>query len=230
MRLAERVLGFRAARETIRRILIRRRDLVVEEEQARRRRQRRIVVRGPGQLWGVDLTLLWVLGFWPAWVIGVIDYHGSRLIAFERIAWPTSASVVKVFDAAMDAYGAPARVLSDRGAVFTSAAFEAACTARGVRHALIRPAHPWTNGRIERVFRTFKETIRRCVWLFAGTRQIDRYCRDFRLWHNRDRPHASNGGRTPDEVFFGRAKEMRPLGRVSYFDGRMRWYRFGPAG
>ena len=80
------------------------------------------------------------------------------------------------------------------------------------------------------MFRTFKETVRRYVWLFAGTRQIDGFCRDFRLWYNRDRPHASNGGRTPDEAFFGRAKEMRPLGRVSYFEGRMRWYRFGPAG
>ena len=104
------------------------------------------------------------------------------------------------------------------------------CVTRGVKHALIRPAHPWTNGRIERVFRTFKVAVRRYVWIFAGVGQIDRYCDDFRRWYNRDRPHGSYGGRTPDEVFFGRPMQVRPIERVAYFDGQLRWYRFGPSG
>jgi transposase InsO family protein len=230
MRLSERVLGFRAARETFRQILIRRRDLVVEMEQECRRRPRRMDVQRPGQLWGVDLTLVWVLGFWPVWVLGAVDYFGSRLVAFERVAWPTASEVVRVLDATIQAHGAPARVLTDRGAVFTSEAFASMCAGHQVRHALIRPAHPWTNGRIERVVRTFKETVSGCIWMFAGTRQVDRYCHDFRLWHDRDRPHARWGGRTPDEVYFGRRKQLRPLGRVEYFDGRLRWWRFGPEG
>jgi transposase InsO family protein len=231
MRTAERVLGFRAARETIRQILIRRRELVVEQQALRRRQPQRIRVSRPGQLWGVDLTLLWVLGFWPVWVLGVVDYCGSRLVVLERVRWPTSAEVIRALEGAIGAHGAPARLLSDRGAVFTSGEFEAMCIMRGVRHVLTRPAHPWTNGRIERVFRTFKEeVVRRYVWLFANVGQIDRYCEDFRLWHNRDRPHSAYGGRTPDEVFFGRPKELRALERVSYFEGNLRWYRFGPAG
>lgn len=89
--LAARVLGFDAARETFRRILIRRRDLVVALDQERRRRPRRIRVSDPRQLWGADLTLVWILGFIPAWILGVVDYHGSRLLGFERLRWPTSA-------------------------------------------------------------------------------------------------------------------------------------------
>jgi hypothetical protein len=34
------------------------------------------------------------------------------------------------------------------------------------------------------------------------------------------------GGRTPDEVHYGRS-EQHVAGRVSYVDGRLRWYRFG---
>ena len=34
-------------------------------------------------------------------------------------------------------------------------------------------SHPWTNGRIERLFGTFKETIFRCAWLLTSLRQID---------------------------------------------------------
>ena len=35
------------------------------------------------------------------------------------------------------------------------------------------------------------------------------------------------GGRTPDEVYFGREAPERPLGRVDYFDGGLHWYRLG---
>ncbi|MEZ4438910.1 MAG: hypothetical protein R3B72_07465 [Polyangiaceae bacterium] len=72
-RLAERVLGFSAARETFRQILIRRRELVAELEQGRRRRRRRIDIRVPRKLWGADLTLVWVLGIVPVWLLGIVD-------------------------------------------------------------------------------------------------------------------------------------------------------------
>ncbi len=83
-------------------------------------------------------------------------------------------------------------------------------------------------GRIERVFRTLKETLFRdaCLWLFKSASQIDRYCADFLLFYNRDRPHSAWAGRTPDEVYFGRGEKLA-AGRVSYFDGRLLWYRFG---
>lgn len=58
-------------------------------------------------------------------------------------------------------------------------------------------------GRIERVFRTFKETVFDRFWLLASIRQLDRFCADFLPWHNRDRPHGGWDGRTPDEVFLG---------------------------
>jgi transposase InsO family protein len=73
---------------------------------------------------------------------------------------------MRALDRAMDEHGAPVRLLSDPGAVFTSGAFEAMCATRGVRHVLIRAAHPWTNWRIERLFGIFMETTRRYVWLF----------------------------------------------------------------
>lgn len=46
--------------------------------------------------------------------------------------------------------------------------------AHDVEHTLTLPAHPWTNGRIERLFRTLKETILRGRWLITSLRQVDR--------------------------------------------------------
>ncbi len=105
--LAARVLAFDAVRETFRRILIRRRDLVVAIDQERRRRPRRIRVSGALQLWGADVTLVWVLGFIPAWVLGVVDYHGSRLLAFERLAWPTAQQIARVPNGVIGECGPP---------------------------------------------------------------------------------------------------------------------------
>ncbi len=225
--LAARVLGFTGARQTVRRILIRNQHLIVELEQARRRRRQRIRVKRAGQLWGLDFTLVWVLGFFPLWVLGVVDYQGSRLVAFEVVRWPTTAEVCRVLAEAFCEFGAPERLLSDNGPQFRSAALGEFLLGHGVEQSFIRPAHPWTNGRIERLFRTFKSTVAPLIWLFDSRAQVQRFCADFLLFYNRDRPHSSFGGRPPDEVFYGRPRQSRPLGRIDYFDGLLHWYRFG---
>jgi putative transposase len=226
-RLAGRVLAWNASRETVRKILLRRRALIVELEQQRRRKPRRIKLDSSRLLWGLDLTLVWLLGFFPVWILGVVDYQGSRLVGLRRLVWPTSAAVIRVLDDLFKEHGKPARVLTDNAPILRSLAFEAFLAERGVGHSRIRPGHAWTNGRIERLFRTFKETVFRYAWVFTSPRQIDRWCADFVRFYNRDRPHSSYGGLTPDEVAAG-TKSPSPLrGRLSYFDGRMKWYAFG---
>lgn len=211
----------------MRRILIRNQHLIVELQQERRRRRQRITVKRAGQLWGVDFSLVWVLGFFPVWLLGVVDYQGSRLVAFEVVRWPTAAEVCRVLAGAFAEFGAPDRLLSDNGPQFRSHALGDFLVAHGVEQSFIRPAHPWTNGRIERVFGTFKGTVSSLIWLFDSRAQVERFCADFLIWHNRDRPHSAWGGPTPDEVFFGRPRQSRTLGRVDYFDGLLHWYRFG---
>ena len=132
-----------------------------------------------------------------------------------------------MLQAAFQREGTPDRLLSDNGPQFTSKAFGDFLARSGVLHTRTKPWHPWTNGRIERLFRTFKETVCGLVWFVCGMRQLDRFCSDFCTFYNRDRPHSSWGGRTPDEVWFGRAKQIGALEHVTYFDGLMPWYRFG---
>jgi putative transposase len=229
-RIAERVLGFSAARETFRQILIRRRDLVASLEDERRKSRRRIVIQKPRKLWGVDVTLVWVLLIVPVWLVGVVDYHGSRLVCFECIVgWPNAAEVARVIERTVAEHGAPERVLTDRAPLFRAPAVQGVLERHAIKHSLIRPCHAWTNGRIERIFKTFKETVFDHVglWLFKSTAQVERFCSDFLVFYNRDRPHSSFDGRTPDEVYFDRQKTLRVLERVDYFEGRLHWYRFG---
>ena len=226
--LLHRLFGWLPARETVRQIIIRRNDLQFQLV-SQRRQPRRIRVTRSRQLWGVDLALVWVLGFIPVWLLAAVDYHGSRLVAFELLPWPSAAQIVRVLDDAFRREGAPKRLLSDRGPQFRSESFQLLMFAYGVRHVLTLPAHPWTNGRVERIFRTFRETVRRHFWLIASRRQLVRICADFLLWYNRDRPHSAWAGRTPNEVYFARPQHLvlGPIECVTYFDGCMPWFRFG---
>jgi putative transposase len=156
----------------------------------------------------------------------VVDYHGSRVLLLESMGWPTSARVADALGRVIADHGAPRRLLTDRGSVFRAPPVEELLRRHGVRHQLTKPAHAWTNGRIERLFRTFKEAIFSRVWLVVSLAQLRRFCADFICWYNRDRPHSAWGGRTPDEVFFDR-QPGPPRGRVTYFDGHLRWYGFG---
>ncbi len=56
---------------------------------------------------------------------------------------------------------------TDRGKEFAGQ-FSALLQENNVRHVLIRPLSPWTNGRAERMVRTVKESIRRVLHEYQG--------------------------------------------------------------
>jgi len=224
--LAARLLGFQASKETFRRILARRRDLVVALEDVTRRRPRRIQSPASSTLGSRPHHRLG-LGDLPhldprrrrlsRQPLGRFRAHRARE-RVERDCRPRTS---------LSTGGAPERLLTDSAPIFSTIEFQACLGGYGVQHVRTKPCHPWTNGRIERVFRTFKETVSRVTWLVSSVGQLDRFVADFHQWHNRDRPHSAWDGRTPDEVFFDRPKRLRAIGRITYFDGRLSWYRFG---
>jgi len=74
--------------------------------------------------------------------------------------------------------------------------FQEACRSLGVKHLLIRPRQPQSNGKVERFFRTVNDE---CLalqtrWNFTHrNRAIDRF-----VWfYNHERPHLSLNGMTP---------------------------------
>ncbi|MER2563216.1 MAG: DDE-type integrase/transposase/recombinase [Myxococcaceae bacterium] len=157
--LLARVEGISLSPSTVRSILRRRRHDVAELESVRRERPRTIVVPERMLRWGIDLTLVWVLGLVPVWLISVVDMHSSRLIALRPVE-PTSEGVVAVLKELFREQGHPSAVMTDNGGQFVAAEFRHALGVAGVRHLRIRPGHPWTNGKTERVFRTMKELQR----------------------------------------------------------------------
>ena len=56
-------------------------------------------------------------------------------------------------------FGAPARLLSDRGASFTSSIMEELCKILGLKQLQTRPFHPQMNGMVERLHQMIMHMI-----------------------------------------------------------------------
>jgi len=89
-----------------------------------------------------------------------------------------------------------ARVMTDNGACYKSAAFRHACQRHGLRHVLTRPYTPKTNGKAERFIQT-------CLreWAYAQAYHHSRQrTGELPFWlhrYNWHRPHAGIGAKTP---------------------------------
>jgi transposase InsO family protein len=78
--------------------------------------------------------------------LGIVDYHGSRLIALEVLPLPTSQAVAHAVGRAIVRHGAPKRILTDNGPVFLAPPVQDLLARHAVMHTRTRPAHPWTKG------------------------------------------------------------------------------------
>ncbi|HET9341949.1 MAG TPA: IS481 family transposase [Candidatus Eremiobacteraceae bacterium] len=88
------------------------------------------------------------------------------------------------------------RIMTDRGPCYTSAYWRDTCQLLGMRHILIRPRRPQTNGKVERWIRTITDEAlkgRAYGTLEARADALTNYVN----YYNTERPHTAIGGRTP---------------------------------
>ena len=114
----------------------------------------------------------------------------------------TADKTISVLRSIFARCGLPDNIVTDNGPQFTVTEFKQFCDGNGIRHTLIAPYHPSSNGQAERFVQTFKSAMRK-----GKGEDVQKTLNQF-LLHYRTTPHPKTG-KTPSEVMFGRNIKTR---------------------
>lgn len=165
-------------------------------ESTKRKRKRIKYIRfqrdHPNSLWQIDHSDQKIEG---KYVISVIDDCSRKSLAFVAVNSVTTDIVIKLIDDLIKIYGKPREILTDNGSAYGSKSkhskFDRKLRLRGIRHIRGAVHCPTTQGKVERLFQTFKREFKFC----DGDVEL------WRMRYNHFRPHTSLEGKTPDEVY-----------------------------
>jgi transposase InsO family protein len=189
---------------TVQRLLVR--HGVSQLPQPPRAKTRRYEKQRPGELLHLDLKYL------PALRNARNDFEFAAVDDFTREAVVTihtdqtsvTAAAFLEHVLATLPYRVEA-VLTDNAFAFTMrhafhatrlTRFQQVCAHHAIRHYLLRPYAPQSNGKVERFFRTINDEclhIRPLFTFAARSRAVE----EFVWYYNHERPHQSLGGMTP---------------------------------
>lgn len=146
----------------------------------------------PNSLWQIDHSDQKID---DKYVISVIDDCSRKSLAFLPVNRVTTDIVIKLIDDLIKIYGKPREILTDNGSAYglksKHSRFDIRLRKRGIKHIRGAVHSPTTQGKVERLFQTFKREFRYCN-------------EDSELWrmnYNHFRPHTSLNGKTPDEIY-----------------------------
>jgi len=146
----------------------------------------------PNSLWQIDHSQQKIKN---KWVISVIDDCSRKSLAFVPANNVTTKIIIKIIDDLIKIYGKPKQILTDNGSAYGSKSkhskFDRKLRKRGIQHIRGTVHSPTTQGKVERLFQTFKREFKFC----NGDSEL------WRMRYNHFRPHMSLDGRTPDEVY-----------------------------
>jgi len=192
--------------------ILRREGLVSPQPQKRPRSSLiRFEAELPNEMWQADVTHWRLAGQGHAEILNMIDDHSRLFLASHAYPTVKAADVVEVFRGAIAMHGAPASLLCDNGAVFTTTPrggkvlLQIELERLGIAAKNSRPYHPQTRGKVERLHQTLKRYLAnqpaaRTLAQLQG--QLDAFAH----YYNTTRPHRALGGRTPPQAFSARIK------------------------
>ena len=116
-------------------------------------------------------------------------------MAFVPVNRVTTGVVIEIIYKLIKIYGKPKQILTDNGSAYGSKSkhskFDRKLRLKGIQHIRGTVHSPTTQGKVERLFQTFKREFKFC----NGDSEL------WRMRYNHFRPHTSLNRRTPDEVY-----------------------------
>ena len=165
------------------------------------------------EIWQIDATNLFVVGWGFYKLIPVLDDFSRKIIAWVLMPDETCDSISHAVERAIEAVGLKnwstdedrPKLLSDNGAGFVAEALQKYLSYHGIRHIFGKPYHPQTQGKVERFNRRIKEGL--CLLVYCSPDELERAIREAIERYN-STPHEALKNVSPDDVYAGRQQEI----------------------
>lgn len=133
------------------------------------------------------------------YVLIIID-NFTKFVQLEAVKTTRSEVTVSRFERFIQQFGAPERIISDRGTSFTSTRFQKMCENHGIKHTLNSSRHPQANGLVERLNSTLLSMMQTTVE-DPESRDWDKMLKRLERIINTSVNKTTN--RTPFELLYG---------------------------
>lgn len=165
----------------------------------------------PGELWMMDIMYYRLKKEGRFYLVSILDDYSRFIVSHRVCTTQSSDNINMVFQEAVENYGLPSQLLTDRGSQFYSwkgiNSFQELLANLGVEHILARPQSPQTIGKIESFHRNIqKELLRRKE--FFTIKETASAIKEYVEYYNFERVHMGIGYLVPADRFFNAAKEV----------------------
>jgi transposase InsO family protein len=196
----------------------------------------RFAAEQPNERWQADITHWTLADGTDVEIFNMVDDHSRLCLDSHALRVFKGHDVDRRFRESATAYGDPATLLTDNGAVFTGrsrgagrVALEITLHTRGISFRHSRPYHPQTCGKVERFHQTLKKWLARqpqARTIRALQTQLDA----FRRYYNDIRPHRALDRHTPTSAYQARPKAVPTGTPLHTGHWRIRHDRIDPSG
>jgi len=212
----ERFDGIKVKRNQVREILTKHNLLETSSSPRRKKGKRRFERLDPGELVQMDLMYYTLRKNRRFYLITVLDDYSRFVMAHKICSRQTADNVIDTLEMAVEKYGTPQEVLSDRGSQFHSwkgmSRFAKILDKMGMKHILASPQSPQTIGKVESWHRNIQRELFR-QQEFNSVSDVRAAVADYVEYYNYKRVHMGIDYVTPADRFFkvsaGVKKQMK---------------------
>ena len=162
--------------------------------------------QAPNEQWHTDFSYVRVCGVFYYFAC-VMDGFSLKILVWDLFPTMEGINIEILVTRAKELYpDSHARIIHDNGKQFTSRDFLDLVAKLELKETSTSPFHPQSNGKVERMHRTFKtEEVRRNAYfgVVDAWEKMGRWV----MFYNSERLHSAIGYLTPDDVFAGKMEE-----------------------
>lgn len=155
----------------------------------------------PDQVWCTDITYIPLpTGF--VYLTAVMDWYSRYVFSWEVSVTMDSSFCVSALESALRTHGTPEIFNTDQGSQFTSKEFTDTLKDAEIMISMDGKGRAMDNIFIERLWRSVKYEE---IYLkeYTSVEDLMRSLKVYFDFYNNQRPHASFGGKTPADVYWG---------------------------